>query len=253
MHFHLPKPLHGWREFAGEVGIIVIGVLIALGAEGVVERWHWQHQVEQAKDGFRTELLVSASDAYERLAVQPCLQGRLRALAIELNGAQGQWRAMPEKFNAAGKYYSNIMPVVYRPPVRAILSDAWRNALANGTVNHIDPSQAETIGALYGRADDFRTLEAEEGSTETRLTPLGFDRPLDERTRVEMLQTLAQLDRLNDRLVSDSNDLLDGIRGLKLGIAQKEAESIRNQALTVQRSYRGACVRTDLPLNLGQG
>jgi hypothetical protein len=20
MHFHLPKPLHGWREFAGEVG-----------------------------------------------------------------------------------------------------------------------------------------------------------------------------------------------------------------------------------------
>jgi hypothetical protein len=23
MHFHLPKPLHGWRPFAGEVGIIV--------------------------------------------------------------------------------------------------------------------------------------------------------------------------------------------------------------------------------------
>jgi len=30
MHFRLPKPLHGWREFAGEVGTIVIGVLIAL-------------------------------------------------------------------------------------------------------------------------------------------------------------------------------------------------------------------------------
>jgi hypothetical protein len=25
MHFHLPKPLHGWRVFAGEVGIIVLG------------------------------------------------------------------------------------------------------------------------------------------------------------------------------------------------------------------------------------
>ena len=33
MHFHLPKPLHGWREFVGEVAIIVLGVLIALGAE----------------------------------------------------------------------------------------------------------------------------------------------------------------------------------------------------------------------------
>ena len=33
MHFHLPKPLHGWREFVGEVGIIVIGVLIAAGMQ----------------------------------------------------------------------------------------------------------------------------------------------------------------------------------------------------------------------------
>ena len=26
MHFHLPKPLHGWREFFGEVAIIVLGL-----------------------------------------------------------------------------------------------------------------------------------------------------------------------------------------------------------------------------------
>ena len=24
MHFHLPKPLHGWREFLGEVGILLV-------------------------------------------------------------------------------------------------------------------------------------------------------------------------------------------------------------------------------------
>lgn len=40
MHLHLPKPLHGWRAFAGEVGIIVLGVLIALGAEQLVETIH---------------------------------------------------------------------------------------------------------------------------------------------------------------------------------------------------------------------
>lgn len=37
MHLHLPKPMHGSREFVGEVGIIVIGVLIALGAEQGLE------------------------------------------------------------------------------------------------------------------------------------------------------------------------------------------------------------------------
>ena len=35
MRFNLPKPLHGWREFAGEVGVIVLGVLIALGFEQI--------------------------------------------------------------------------------------------------------------------------------------------------------------------------------------------------------------------------
>src|SRR3569623_1054443 len=37
MHIHLPKPLHGWREFLGEVGIIFIGVLLAIGAEHTIE------------------------------------------------------------------------------------------------------------------------------------------------------------------------------------------------------------------------
>jgi hypothetical protein len=47
MHIHLPKPLHGWREVAGEVGIIVIGILIALGAEQAVEAIHHRSQVHE--------------------------------------------------------------------------------------------------------------------------------------------------------------------------------------------------------------
>ena len=33
MRFQLPQPLHGWRVFAGEVGVIVLGVLLALAAQ----------------------------------------------------------------------------------------------------------------------------------------------------------------------------------------------------------------------------
>ena len=70
MHFHLPKPLHGWRAFAGEVGIIVIGVLIALAAEQVVENWQWHRKVgvvrrslmgELANDRARWEMTMSDS------------------------------------------------------------------------------------------------------------------------------------------------------------------------------------------------
>lgn len=56
MHFHLPKPLHGWRAFAGEVGIIVIGVLIALAAEQVVEDWRWHRKVAIVRQSLMGEL-----------------------------------------------------------------------------------------------------------------------------------------------------------------------------------------------------
>ena len=37
MYMQLLKPLNGWRRFAGEVGVIVLGVLLALGAQQTVE------------------------------------------------------------------------------------------------------------------------------------------------------------------------------------------------------------------------
>ena len=61
MHFHLPKPLHGWREFAGEVAIIVLGVLIALGAEQLLESWRWQVRAQDARERLRAESATSSS------------------------------------------------------------------------------------------------------------------------------------------------------------------------------------------------
>jgi hypothetical protein len=55
-HVHLPKPLHGWREFFGEVGIIVLGVLIALGAEQIIEHFSWVHKRSQVEASMREEL-----------------------------------------------------------------------------------------------------------------------------------------------------------------------------------------------------
>jgi len=58
MHVHLPKPLHGWRAFVGEVGIIVVGVLIALGAEQMVEALHWRSEVAGFRSAVRQEVAL---------------------------------------------------------------------------------------------------------------------------------------------------------------------------------------------------
>ena len=250
MHFHLPKPLHGWREFTGEVGIIVIGVLIALGAEQLVEDWRWHQQVEQSSRAFKDELLTNAQNGYERIAIQPCLQGRLRALAAQLSAPGGQWHAMPERFNNANRFYATVLPTVYRPPVRPVFSDAWRNALADGTINHLDLKRAQAVSSAYQSAEAFKDVEEEEASVATALTPLGSDRQLDDRARLEMLQTVARLDQMNSLLVTESKDLFAAVGHADLGISAADVKGIRDEVVATQRNYRGTCVAAP-PLDLG--
>jgi hypothetical protein len=251
MHLRIPKPLHGWRAFAGEVWIIVIGVLIALAAEQAVEDWRWHGQVEVSTRGFKDELLSSTQTAYERMAIQPCLQGELRALSAQLVKGGDTWHALPSPLRDPRRYYQGVTPVVYRPPNRPVYEDAWRNALADGTINHLDKGQAETLSSAYESVAQIKELEADEGRAQSKITPLGYDLPLNQEERVQMIQTIAELDWLNGLLVINGRDLFTEVRAAKVGITAAETAKIRKDVLDVQRSYRGTCVRTDLPLDLG--
>jgi hypothetical protein len=90
MHFHLPKPLHGWREFAGEVGIIVLGVLIALCAEQLVDNWSWRQKVAVVRRSLVSELGNDRGRWEIDMAQAPCVLrevDRLDRWAVE--GARG--------------------------------------------------------------------------------------------------------------------------------------------------------------------
>src|SRR5437763_16168631 len=97
MHLHLPKPLYGWRAFAGEVGIIVVGVLIALGAEQVVEAVHWYDEAGTTRQELADEVASSTADAVERVALEDCLRSRIGELTAMLNSSDGNWAANPMK------------------------------------------------------------------------------------------------------------------------------------------------------------
>ena len=91
MHVHLPKPLHGWRAFLGEVGIIVVGVLIALAAEQVVEQVHWREQTRATRESLYSEAADNLAAALWRQQQQPCVDQRLDEIAsIFATHAAGQ-------------------------------------------------------------------------------------------------------------------------------------------------------------------
>lgn len=78
MDVHILKPLHGWRAFAGEVGVIVLGVLIALGAQQLAESLAWRQKVDAALADMNNELgSGDGPEAYERLVLHDCVATHL--------------------------------------------------------------------------------------------------------------------------------------------------------------------------------
>ena len=80
MQIKLPKPLHGWREFAGEVGIIVLGVLIALAAQQVVETMQTHQRIRETRAALDAELSRNLAAFEWRVRQRRCLRSRVDEL-----------------------------------------------------------------------------------------------------------------------------------------------------------------------------
>lgn len=76
MHVHLPKPLHGWRALAGEVGIIVLGVFIALAAEQIVETLHWRRVLGDYRAALHEEVAHNIATYTYRISQDRCAEAR---------------------------------------------------------------------------------------------------------------------------------------------------------------------------------
>ena len=169
MHFHLPKPLHGWREFVGEVGIIVVGVLIALGAEQLVKGVHDRQVAEQARENVRAEAAMDVSFIQARLAAENCIQRRLSELSAIL-GRAGEGRLQPQP------------TWISLPPTIPFFMGRWQAATASGRNSLFSSSEQEQFGQLYqifARYNDYEAREqevwADLRALETWQGPLGAE------------------------------------------------------------------------------
>lgn len=135
MHVHLPKPLHGWREFAGEVGIIVLGVLIALGAEQLIETIHSRQEVTEFRSAVHLELATDLAAYRYRLDQEPCVKRRLGELRQWLEAAR---RGKP--LVRAGE--------IGRPSLYSFRTSVWKSSSPN-VMNHLPLETRDRYAALY--------------------------------------------------------------------------------------------------------
>ena len=159
MHFHVPKPLHGWRAFVGEVGIIVVGVLIALGAEQVVETLHWREEVAAERHSLLQEASDMTTAIAAREAQQSCVDRRLSEVRTVIERHQ---HGLP--LGLVGK--------IGRPTRQTATRGSWQIALAGQALAHMSHREKLAFSDAFGGFDLWDLNSHNEGEAWLRLAPL---------------------------------------------------------------------------------
>jgi hypothetical protein len=227
MHFHVPKPLHGWRAFAGEVGIIVLGVLIALTADQFVDELQWRTKVERAEGAMRLELGDDdAPQAYARLLIAPCLNAEI----VRIHDGAGSAPANDLRGWAAA----------YSPPVRSWDSEAWKAVLGSEVGSHMGPERLVEWSKPYRLVpalNDYNSHEREIAIELHEAIPPDHDPSLADLQALR--RDAAQLRDLNRVFYRVSQLMLS--RSRVVGAALPEGA--RRDLLRQARAIYGSCVR----------
>ena len=90
MDFKTLKPLHGWRAFFGEVGVVVLGVLLALGAQQLVQEIQIQSDVREFRKTIDREIGMNVYALDLRASQFNCDRQKLAELAKWLDESRSQ-------------------------------------------------------------------------------------------------------------------------------------------------------------------
>jgi hypothetical protein len=247
MEVHLPKPLHGWREFVGEVGIIVLGVLIALGFEQLVDQWRWHREVESTRQAIANELVDAAFQGAMRIAVEDCLRDRIGELAARLNTSNGRWTADPMPLAPGTQptphWDNRSIGRVYAVPLVGWSQDAWDTAKSAAVLDHLSRDEAAAYSQVYGEIAAIRDYQNQELLLESSLSFLSANQQLDDRSRNDALGKLGQLDALNATNAGLSSLIIEQMKSLHLPNDRTRNFEQLKQEIASSRKWRGNCVK----------
>jgi hypothetical protein len=202
MHFHLPKPLHGWREFVGEVGIIVIGVLIALGAEQVVETLHWRHEVSLFRNSVDHEIANNLGTYVYRMRENACVDARLHELDLLLASSR------------AGHPVALTGPVG-APSSLSLETSVWQSRDGN-IVTHMPMQERLAIGRMY---DEFANSEEHRLDERDAWLELGEFNGASDLDHADLMRLQGLINRARYRQAHITNNAMNYLkRGAAIGL-----------------------------------
>ncbi len=229
MEIHKPKPVHSWRELLTEVGVVVIGVCIALAAEQAVEWFHWHNRVAEARRAIATETATNISYGIRRMRYAPCLEKRLDDLAHIVDEASRTGNLPP--VGDLGDFSNNVWS-----------TGEWDSLMASQTASHFSHDELAGISYIYVNIERANTRTLQELEAMTRLsTIVGPGRRLDPASEAQLREALSQARWLNRGIVRASSNIWTVAVEQKMVFSRDDArliaEALQKPLFPVTRSH----------------
>ena len=139
MDLHVPeKPIRSFRDFLIHIGIVTIGILIALGLEQVVELRHRVHVANEAVAAFRDELRDDREQVREVLDAMPKLRAAIAEEIARIEAPSAPRGAPRGKIHYPGIY------------IDLVSSASWDTAIATQALTELPYSRVKPFAEAYG-------------------------------------------------------------------------------------------------------
>lgn len=217
------------RRWLAEISVVVIGVLLALGAQQVVETLNWNQKVRVLEGAIRAELSNDLGLANELRLLHPCVMDYLGTLqAAVLAGDDDTIRKLGE-----------IGPPLFG---RAWPRDTWTAALNGEVADHMPEARVTAYSRAFLRIEVQREfMQMMEDLYPVALSG-GFGLPHDIGVTNGQLVAIQRLRGLEARRQLIANSLLDE-DGPAVGVAPSD------KYLAEDEAYVAACTENLTTIN----
>lgn len=192
MHVHIPKAPENWRELLKEVGVIVIGILIALAFEQVVESWRWSQDNHESHEALTVELNRDLGRIQFASSQDACIERRLIEIEKWLNSYR---TGQPLAFNGN----IDARPIFLIPN-----TSIWEVVKTGQTAAHMPLDDKLAYARLYDTLKSYEVNQKSQMDAWSALEELFGANQLDDR---EILRGLAKVKAVRYSRVANSRML----------------------------------------------
>ena len=245
MAIRIAGPPDGWRALFWEIGVVVVGVLLALAAQQLVDTLYWKGQAAKARHNIEEELLEHERDAYERQAVTPCLKQQLRLLAARLQASRGSWTATPMVVYPSGvpTVADKVTPTAYRAPTRLWIDEAYKTAQSTGALNHLPDALVAQYAGIYRRSRRSIEIQDIEEAAANELSVLAVDGVISRDMRPRLFAALARADYASSYMETNLETKIAMLAKVLDRVPVERRRKNIDEAGASQRQFRGTCVK----------